>query len=333
MATQSFGNISYGLLSPETLAGMVYKPTSGVYGQQMTSPAPALKPGDTFDPYYNLRNIPGLLNNPNFSWLSGFNAAPMTGLTVPERINTAKYGSTGVGGEKDTKVDFQITPEAETKLQTSDTPTLSQTLTNLEKAQSQLPADQQVTHQPLIDYVTNELGSRTDYAPAPPPSEWSVSTNNGHNAQSFGMSPDAVAQFNAMDDATLLDVRDNLLTAQQGTPAYLQSGLQPQIDYVNELIAYRAKKPAPTTQTAPTPVQAQPQEIIRSPLEIDPLAALGNVDLSGLDFSNMGAGLIGPTTQTAPAPVQAQSQHQIGDVSDDGMYIWTGYGWNLIPGV
>ncbi len=105
MAAQGFGNIGYGLLSPEVLAGMAYKAPTGTYGQALSAPAPALSPGDSFDPYYNLRNIPGLLNNPNFSWLSGFNTAPMANIKMPEPLDPTKYKSAGIPPEAQSPID------------------------------------------------------------------------------------------------------------------------------------------------------------------------------------------------------------------------------------
>jgi hypothetical protein len=86
---QGFGNVNYGLLAPETVA-QLQQPRNfpgGTYGQALPADfaRSAPKPGDYYDPYYNLRNIPGLLDNPNFSWLKQLDTGPMN-IALPAQV-------------------------------------------------------------------------------------------------------------------------------------------------------------------------------------------------------------------------------------------------------
>lgn len=93
---QSFGGMPLGLLSQSQLGQLQssWMPNQGQYGQALPADYKPLnpKPGDAYDPYYNLRMMmPGLLNNPNFSWMKSMNLQPMEGLLMPQMINSANY--------------------------------------------------------------------------------------------------------------------------------------------------------------------------------------------------------------------------------------------------
>ena len=90
----SFGPMNYGLLSPTQLGQLQssYQPNQGQYNQALPADYKPLnpQPGDEYDPYYNLRMMmPGLLSNPNFSWLKSMNLQPMQGLLIQQPINSA----------------------------------------------------------------------------------------------------------------------------------------------------------------------------------------------------------------------------------------------------
>ncbi len=73
-----FGQMAVPQLSQAQLAGLLgsFPAPQGQYNQAM--PQGMFEPTKgQIDPYYNLRVMQGLENNPNFSWLKGLNLAPM----------------------------------------------------------------------------------------------------------------------------------------------------------------------------------------------------------------------------------------------------------------
>ena len=105
---QSFGGMPLGLLSQAQLGQLQssYQPNQGQYNQALPADYKPLnpKPGDTYDPYYNLRMMmPGLLNNPNFSWLKSMDLQPMQNLKISSPVSANSTGGLlsqlGSGGQ------------------------------------------------------------------------------------------------------------------------------------------------------------------------------------------------------------------------------------------
>lgn len=108
-----FGQMAVPQLSQAQLAGLLgsFPAPQGQYGQAM--PQGEFKPTKgQIDPYYNLRMIQGLENNPNFSWLKGLNLAPMKMTGWEGLLDPAAYPMPALPESQGQRVGKMLSPSA-----------------------------------------------------------------------------------------------------------------------------------------------------------------------------------------------------------------------------